>query len=266
MHRFFFIILLSLLATLNSIAISFKDKNSNMEASNLTSWRVTKQGEKSFTFKGSGKPFTTKWIKQGIEIDGSSIEGTTNQDTKGGLLLSQAEINGSVKITLRRKRQKGTSTTIITTPKATISGQKNILTLTSPMHLESSTSDGSQSFQLSGNDAIFQLYPASTKKVEKAPALSSKIKSGIIAGPIQLSFKRMVHGTIYVSKGTCEKLILEEDLKKIILQGNVSLDSADPNFPGEVSANQATLTLNDKLEIKDIEFTGNPGQTKVKKH
>jgi lipopolysaccharide export system protein LptA len=87
-------------------------------------------------------------------------------------------------------------------------------------------------------------------------------------GPVQFSLetrRKKNSATQLRVKGKADRLDLGPDATKIILTGNVSIESNDASFSGEMEADKAIITLNEKREIADLELFGNPGRSKLQK-
>lgn len=253
----------------NTQISTWSDTAGNMKIENWTSWRITKTGENTYDFKGSGSPFRGTWKEQGLMVLGKSVTGKTKKEPKGAMQLVAAEVLGVQKATLTETPKSGiVRTTELQSTTLQFNGETSTVTLPNPVTVISRSPAESQTLELHGSSAKLILTPFD----EKA---EWPVKFGEVFGPVTMTLDTLERvekkegeepkppKRIQVT-AKASKVTFNDADRTIVLSGNVTLDGSDTVIGANVRCTKAVITLNAAREIVDIELTGNPGVTEMR--
>jgi hypothetical protein len=250
--------------------VTFKDKAGNLTVSGLASWRVTRLDAEAVRIVGRGSPFTAVWTAEGLTLSGLDIEGRLSQGTGGRLQLRQARVKGNVVMRLvQNTANQGQRTTALTGAALDYDAGRDETTIDGAVSVATKLERSGELFELRGTGATIQLYPLG--ETREWPA-----RSGSLGGPVTMRLLRTRSATQRErSEGTtdpvtvevtgrADRLAFDEDGRRIVLAGSVTIVGSDAAGFGEIKANRAVVRLNERREVVDIDFDGSPGVARIR--
>ncbi|GEM_PF-3632452 len=251
------------IATAQNVTV-WKDAAGNMVVKNLSSWRAKRLSEKAISFKGIGAPFEATWKEQGLTVRAQSMEGTAQKDAKGAYQLQKASIRDVASATIEETVDGAARTTELWCRTIQYDGTDSKADLSGPVHIVSKVPSQSQSLEVSGSSAHLTLTPIGEKS-------DWPIRSATVEGPITMrldSLERDPTGKEEPRKvrvtGKANRATFNDSARTITLVGKVELKGSDSIIGAEVKADRVVITLNEKREIVDIEFSGSPGRSEIR--
>lgn len=251
------------IAAAQSVTV-WKDAAGNMVVRNLSSWRATRVSDKAISFKGLGKPFEASWKEQGLTVRATTMEGLAEKDDKGAYQLQRATIEGIASAAIEETVDGSVRTTEIRCKTIRYDGVGSKADLEGPVRVVSKVPAQSQSLELTGSSAHLGLTPIG----EKA---DWPLRSGTIEGPVTMrldSVERDPKGEAEPRKvrvtGKANRATFNDAARTITLTGRVELEGTDSIIGAEVKADRVVITLDERREIVDIEFTGSPGESRLR--
>jgi hypothetical protein len=244
--------------------IVFSDKAGNMDVRGLSSWRTTRLDQTKARFVGKGSPLTARWKRQGVQFVGRSIEGLIQEDQGGSYRLSSATVGGGVTASLERADEKGNPRkTTLTAPTVKFDGARDLVEATGGVGVTSVYAADEQVVTLKGSRASLTLYPSSSRNASFA-------RSGSIDGPVTMTLETLYRepkGQKAPRKvnmvARCNRLTFDDASKTIRLEGDVEIEGSDPTTGGLIQqASEAIVTVDEKWQVVEIEFKGEPGVTR----
>lgn len=246
------------------LGITFKDKQQNMILENLTNWRMTKINEQTFKFQGTGHPIKGSWKDQHLILLANSIEGLIQSGKNQEFELIDALLKGNVLLDLTsfpKSKPHITRTTHIESQEIEYHGKSSQIILPKPFKATSTYPEELQSIFISGQKAVFNLVPASL-------IYENSLKSGSITGPVQMKIQMLSQSlskketiTKTFINATTDHLEISNEGLLMTMTGHVHIEGEQGAFFGDIQADKATIHLNQKREIIDVELEGHPGQT-----
>lgn len=254
---------LSAFAAAQNVSV-WKDTAGNMVVKNLSSWRATRLSEKAISFKGVGAPFHATWKEQGLTVRAGSMEGTAQRDATGAYQLLKASIRDVSSATIEETVDGATRTTELRCRTIQYDGADSTADLAGPVRIVSKAPSQSQSLEVTGSSARLSLTPIGEKS-------DWPLRSATVEGPITMrldSIERDSAGKEEPRKvrvtGKANRATFNDSARTITLAGKVELEGSDSIIGAEVKADRVVITLNEKREIVDIEFSGSPGQSEIR--
>jgi lipopolysaccharide export system protein LptA len=254
---------LSVSAAAQNVTV-WRDSAGNMVVRNLSSWRATRQSENTIVFKGLGSPFEATWKEQGLTVRAASMEGTAQKDEKGAYQLHKAAIQDVASATIEETVNGSVRTTELRCKAIQYDGVDSKAQLTGPVRIVSRVPAQSQSLEITGSVAQLALTPIGEKS-------EWPLRSATIEGPITMrldSVERDPAGKAEPRKvqvtGKASRASFNDAARTVTLTGKVELEGSDSLIGAEVKADRVVITLNERREIVDIEFSGNPGQSRLR--
>lgn len=262
------------LGAMQSRPITFKDKAGNMVVENLRSWKATLISDGKISFQGAGNPLKGTWKDQGLTVTASSIEGlaerfqllkgTAVQDKPGAFRLKQAKISGDVVATIEQRSKSEDRTTTLKCASIEYHADANTANLRGGVDILIKSPSNGQTFTMSGTSADLMTTPLG--QTSEWP-----LKSGTVEGPIKLRLDATVkdaaaaRGTKQVVvTGTASRLTFNDENRTMTLSGDVHLEGDDSVIGGTVDASKAVIRLNEKHEVIEVSFEGQPGRSTLR--
>ncbi len=239
-------------------AIEITDKNRNMVLSGFTSWKLVKLDEHRARFVAKGSLHGI-WKDQGLDVLCKTMEGIFDRQTAGTNRLTTAEMSGGVVATMTKQEPKTSRATVVRCERMIYDGDQSEAKIVGSTIITSTLANGSETFTMHGSGANLKLAPLG----ERA---EMPVRSGHVAGPVTMHLESMQLD----SKGKSRKVVIDgkgrvltfDDVARIIvLSGDVELNGNDESIVGHVTATKATIRLNEKREVAEVEFEGEPGET-----